>query len=132
MGPEENRQTTEVNKTVDADTGAVRQETVQRNTNKAPIGVVLKRIVIYVAGVVIALLALRVVLLLLAANDENAFVNFIYGVSGVFAAPFYGIFNYEPSYGEFTFEISSVVAGAVYALVAWGLAKLFTLTSSRG
>lgn len=94
-------------------------------------GVVARRVIYYIAGFIIALLALRLVLLLLAANQGAPFVDFVYAVSGVFAWPFYGIFSYQPSYGQSTFEISSVVAIIVYALVAMGLAKLLTLTSSR-
>ena len=109
--------------------------TVERQTVSesaaAPSGLVAQRVVWYVVGVILALLAIRVVLLLLGANRENAFVDFIYGLSGVFAAPFYGIFSYEPSYGISTLEISSLVAMAVYALVGWGIAKLFTLGSNR-
>ena len=109
--------------------------TVERQTVSesaaAPSGLVAQRVVWYVVGVILALVAIRVVLLLLGANRENAFVDFIYGLSGVFAAPFYGIFSYEPSYGISTLEISSLVAMAVYALVGWGIAKLFTLGSNR-
>jgi hypothetical protein len=109
--------------------------TVERQTVSesaaAPSGLVAQRIVWYVVGVILALLAIRVVLLLLGANKGNGFVDFVYSLSSVFAAPFYGIFSYEPSYGISTLEISSLVAMAVYALVGWGLAKLFTLGSNR-
>lgn len=94
--------------------------------------VVVKRVVWYVAGVIIALLALRIILLLLAANQGNGFVDFIYNLSNVFAAPFYGIFNYTPHYGKFYFEISSVVAIIIYALVAWGITELLDIGRRRG
>lgn len=131
MNPEEHRETTEVREVQSPDSSAVRRETVQRSQDSVGGAVVAKRVIWYLAGIIIALLAIRVVLLLLAANQGNAFVDFIYNVSNVFAWPFYGIFGYTPSYGKFYFEISSVVAIAVYALVAWGLAQLFTLTSAR-
>lgn len=94
-------------------------------------GTVARRVIYYITGFIIALLALRLVLLLLAANQGAPFVNFIYGLSNVFAWPFYGIFSYQPSYGQVTFEMSTVVAIIVYALIGMGLAKLFTLTSNR-
>lgn len=97
----------------------------------APANIIAKRIVYYITGVIIALLLLRIILLLLAANQGNAFVDLVYAVSGFFAAPFYGIFNYTPSYGSSVFEISSVVAIIVYWLIGWGIAKLFTLGSRR-
>ncbi|MCB9820248.1 YggT family protein [Candidatus Nomurabacteria bacterium] len=72
-------------------------------------------------------LGLRVLLLALAANQGNPFVDFVYAIGGFFSAPFTGIFG-SPSYGQFFFDTASVVAIVVYALVAWGLVKLVTLT----
>jgi tetrahydromethanopterin S-methyltransferase subunit F len=106
-----------------------RQNVVTRD--RASSGVVAKRVVYYVLGIVVAFLLLRFVLLLLAANQGNAFVDFVYAVGGFFAAPFFGIFSYTPVYGSSVFEISTLVAIAVYSLVAWGIAKLFTLGSNR-
>lgn len=93
--------------------------------------VVAQRIVWYVTGVIIALLALRLILQLLGANQGNGFVDLVYGLSGVFAAPFFGMFSYEPSYGISYFEISTFVAILIYALLGWGIAQLFTLGSRR-
>ncbi len=108
----------------------VQRETVTERT-AAPTSVVAKRVVWYITGVILALLALRLLLQLLGANEGNGFVDFIYSLSGVFAAPFFGMFSYEPSYGVSYFEVSTLVAMAVYALVGWGIAKLFTLGSNR-
>lgn len=93
--------------------------------------VVAERIVWYVTGVIIALLALRLVLQLLGANEGNAFVDLVYGLSGIFAQPFFGMFSYEPSYGVSYFEVSTLVAILIYALLGWGIARLFTLGSHR-
>ncbi len=89
--------------------------------------VLLARIVYFIFGVIIALIAVRFVLLLLAANRDNAFVDFIYTSSNMFVAPFHGIFNYTPSYGAAVFEISSVVAMLIYALISWGVVYLLTM-----
>lgn len=131
MEEEQNTETREVSQQASAD-GAhrVHRETVSRSTT-VPSSVVAQRIIWYIAGVIIAFLAARIILLLLAANQGSGFVDFIYSVGGFFAAPFYGIFNYTPHYGKFYFEISSVVAIIVYALIAWGLAALFTITKRR-
>lgn len=124
MDEDHKTETTEVRRETATDGNAnVRRETVSRTSN-VPSRVIFKRVIWYIAGVIIVLLAFRIVLLLLAANQGSGFVNFIYSVAGVFAAPFYGIFNYTPNYGHFYFEISSVVAIVVYALVAWGLGTL--------
>ncbi|MCA9325045.1 YggT family protein [Candidatus Saccharibacteria bacterium] len=87
------------------------------------------RAIYFAFGVVIAFIVLRMVLLLLGANQANAFVDFVYAISGVFVMPFFGIFAYAPSYGVSTFEISSLVAIIIYTLIAWGLASLVTLGS---
>lgn len=102
------------------------RETVQ---TEGPVssGVMAARVIWYVTGVIVTLLALRLVLQLLGANDDNGFVSFIYGLSGIFAGPFFGMFSYEPAYGISYFEISTFVAMLVYLLLGWGIARLFTL-----
>lgn len=85
------------------------------------------RIVWYIAGVLLTLLAFRFVLALLGANQANGFANFIYSASHPFVAPFFNLFGYNLSYGVSRFETYTLVAMAVYALVAYGIAKLFTL-----
>jgi hypothetical protein len=131
MNEDQDQKTTEVRDTNvrEGDTN-IRRQTVQ-STEKVSNRVIMQRVVYYVAGIIVALLAFRIVLLLLAANQGSAFVDFIYALSGFFAGPFYGIFSYQPTYGQSTFEISSVVAIIVYALAAVGIAKLLSLTSSR-
>jgi len=124
---QEDKQTTEVRETNErVGNTNVQRETVATRTS-TPGAVLFRRIVWYITGFIIVLLLLRLILLLLAANDTNAFVSFVYALSSFFAVPFYGIFNYQPSYGHFTFEISTVVAIIVYALIGWGVAKLATL-----
>ena len=128
---DEERQTTEVRETnVQEGATNVQRQTVARTT-QADGRVVASRVVWYIVGFIIVLLVLRLVLLLLGANDNNAFVGFVYALSGVFAWPFYGIFSYQPAYGQSVLEVSSLVAIAVYALVGWGVSKLFTLNSAR-
>jgi uncharacterized protein YggT (Ycf19 family) len=89
------------------------------------------RIVWFVAGVVLTLLAFRFVLILLGAVSSNPFAHFIYSVSYPFAAPFFGLFGYELRYGVSRLEISTLVAMAVYALVAYGIARLVTIRQPR-
>ncbi|MDB5183567.1 MAG: Membrane protein involved in colicin uptake [Candidatus Saccharibacteria bacterium] len=87
----------------------------------------LARIIYFVFGVIIAFLAMRMVLLILGANQGNAIVDLVYGISGVFVAPFYGMFGYTPTFGAAVFDISSLTAIVVYALISWGLVSLITL-----
>jgi hypothetical protein len=73
------------------------------------------------------ILALRFLFVLLGANPDNAFANFIYSVSNPLVAPFFGLFNYSAVLGVARFEVFTVVAMAVYALVGFGIASLLTL-----
>lgn len=125
----QSRETTEVHETDDLDTTTATQTV--RTTDRASGPLVFHKVVWYIAGVIIALLALRILFLLLAANQGSPFVDFIYGLSGIFAAPFFGIFGYTPAYGQSVLEVSSIIAILIYALIAWGFAKLATLTSNR-
>jgi len=124
---QEDRQTTEVRETNSqvGDT-TVQRQSVEKKTAVSGV-VVAQRIIYYVGGVIIALLLVRFVLQLLGANDANGFVDFIYALSGVFVAPFYGIFG-EPIVGRAQFETSTLVAIIVYGIVTVGVAKLLTLT----
>ena len=109
----------------------------RRTTDEASDDVVgplsfLARVVWFVAGVIEALLALRFIFILLGANPANNFVNFIYNVSYPFARPFFGIFNYSINYGVARVELSSLVAMAVYALIAYGITRLLLIGRASG
>lgn len=127
---DQERQTTEVRNTEVQDGPTTVQRQTVAQTSEADGRVVAGRIVWYIAGFIITLLALRVVLFLLGANQGSGFVDFLYAVSGVFAAPFYGIFP-QPAYGVSVLDSASLVAMVIYALVAWGVAKLFTLNRTH-
>ena len=123
----ETEQTTEVHETTTQPNGVqVQQHDIRRTTQTSGV-IVAQRIIWFIVGVIDALIAIRFVLLLLGANQSAGFVDFIYGVTGALVAPFVGIFG-APTYGQFTFEWSSILAVVVYSLIALGLAKLITLT----
>lgn len=128
MDEDRDKQTTEVRETNErqGNTSVHRQSVT--TTSEIDSITILGRIIYYAIGVIATLLVLRIALLLLGANQGSPFVDFIYSVSGVFAWPFFGIFNYQPSYGQSTFELSSLVAIVIYALVGVGAVKLLTLT----
>ena len=111
------------------DRGTVSRERVSTERSVSS-NILAKRVTYYIGGVIVALLAVRFVLALLGAAQGNAFVDFVYGLSAVFVAPFYGIFG-EPTYGVSQFETSTLVAIIVYALLTVGVGKLFTLNSPR-
>jgi hypothetical protein len=97
---------------------------------RAPIEAVVTRIILFVFGVIEVLIAIRFVLMLLGANAEAGFVKMIYGISGIFMAPFVTIFSTQEAGGA-VFEWSALVAIAVYALIAWGLTALIRAVTPR-
>lgn len=127
---DQERQTTEVRTSeVQDGTTNVQRQTVA-SAHRQDGSVVAQRVVWYIAGFIITFLALRMVLLLLGANAGNFFVDLVYAVGGFFAAPFAGIFG-SPTIGQSFFDTASLVAIVVYSLLAWGIAKAFTLGSGR-
>ena len=123
----ETEQTTEVHETTVQPGGVEVQRHNVSHTSRSSGLVIAQRVVWFVAGVIDIFIAVRFVLLLLGANQGAGLVDFVYGLTGVLVAPFVGIFG-EPTYGRFMFEWSSVLAVAVYTLIAWGIVKLITLT----
>ena len=57
-------------------------------------------------------------------------MRLIYGISGIFMAPFVAVFGTDTVSGA-TFEWSALVAIAVYALIAWGIVALIHAVSPR-
>lgn len=80
----------------------------------------------FIFGVINVLLLLRLVLLLLGAQEASAFVSLIYGASRPLVLPFQGIFP-EASAGGAVLEWASLVGIAVYSLIAYGITRAITL-----
>src|SRR3989338_10006915 len=86
------------------------------------------QIIWYILGVVEVLLAFRVVLKAVAANQASGFTSFIYSLTGPFALPFRGILG-ESITGNSLIEWSSLVAMIVYLVIAGGLVYLLDLVN---
>lgn len=125
---DKDQQVTEVRQTNEqvGDTNVVKKSVT--TDRPVPSSVLAQRVIYYLGGALIALLAFRFVLALLGAAEGNSFVDFIYGLSAVFVTPFFGIFG-EPTLGASHLETSTLVAIIVYALLIVGIAKLFALNS---
>lgn len=110
-------------------TRTVNTDDTAAGNDRAPGNAVAARVVWLIAGVIMGLLTIRFLLSLLGANRNNGFADFIYTISYPFAAPFFGLFGYDVTYGRARFEGETLVAIAVYALVAWLIAKAVTIRS---
>lgn len=75
-------------------------------------------------GIIISLVALRLVFMIFKANPANNFVAWIYDASQPFVAPFAGIFQDIILLGG-RLEMATVVALVVYGLIAGVLSRLF-------
>jgi hypothetical protein len=84
------------------------------------------QIIWYILGVIEVVLAFRVLLKLLGANTYSGFTSFIYAISDPFALPFAGILGIT-GISEMVLEWSTLIAMAVYAIIAYGIVALFQL-----
>ncbi|MDB5175706.1 MAG: YggT family protein [Candidatus Saccharibacteria bacterium] len=115
----------------DGDTTRTVREVDDARVNTGAEQNTITRLIAFIAGVLLVLLAFRFVLILFGANKGNGFVDFIYSVSYPFARPFFGMFGYDLQYGVARVEISTLVAMAVYGLVAYAIIKLVNIASRR-
>jgi len=74
-------------------------------------------------GILEALIALRVILKLIAANPGNPFASLVYNITDLFVWPFLGL-TVTPEAGGMVLEIHSIIAMIVYAILGWVLVKL--------
>lgn len=89
-----------------------------------------RRIIYFVFGLIETLILIRVILKLLAANPQAGFTGLIYGITYPFVALFSGVFPTPQGSGS-VFELSSVLAIGVYALLAYGIVRLLEVTDRR-
>lgn len=88
------------------------------------------RIAWTILGLIEILLGLRFVLKLIAANPDSGFGSLIYGVSGVFTAPFAGLVT-TPVTGGTVLELTTLIAMAVYALFFWIVVRVIGTVADR-
>lgn len=115
-------------------TGIAEPVVVAPVVQKATDTQVIEYIIYYILGAVDILLAFRFIFKLTGANAVSPFVNLIYTLTSIFIMPFEGIFRRGVAEGIETtaiFEPSTVVAIIVYAIIAWGLAKLIRVFSGE-
>lgn len=93
-----------------------------------------KNTIYYILGVLEVLLGLRFLFMLLGANPRSGFTAFLYAVTGIFIAPFSGIFNPVSTTGlasRSVLDPATIIAMAIYALIGWGIVKLLWVRVSK-
>lgn len=95
-------------------------ETVRRSPSGAETA---RRVVVFIFGIIQALIVIRIVLLLADANQANQLVSFIYDFSAFFVGPFEGILNTNAvRSGASVFDIAALVA-----LVGWTILEVLII-----
>lgn len=92
------------------------------------------RLIYFGLGVLETFLGIRFFFKLFGANPQSWFVAFVYGVSNLLLFPFSGVFPQNGPVAEGIrreFEPSTIVAGLIYLLLAWGLSRLLLIVRSR-
>lgn len=86
-----------------------------------------RRVVSVIISLLAILLLLRIVFMVLGANESNGFVNLIYVLTGWMVMPFRNIFpdmTFTALNQNGTFEPGAVIALAVVLLVGWLIQRL--------
>ena len=100
--------------------GTVVSETVRHTPSGAELA---RRAVIFLFGIVQALIVIRIVLLLADANQANQLVGFIYNTSSFFIGPFEGMLHTNAiSAGASVLDIAALVA-----IVGWTILEFLIL-----
>lgn len=81
-------------------------------------------------GILEALIALRIGLMLIGANPGSPIVALIYGFTNLFLFPFNGLIA-SPTAGNMVLELSSLFAMLIYGLIAWVVERTIWLIFYR-
>jgi hypothetical protein len=81
-------------------------------------------------GILEAMIALRIGLMLIGANPDSPIVAMIYGFTYLFLFPFAGLVG-SPAVGNMVLELSSMFAMLIYALLAWAAERTVWLIFYR-
>ncbi len=103
------------------------REVIVETTRVVPSEFILaRRAVYFIFDIIELLLGIRFVLKLFGADPTTSFSNFIETVAGPLLAPFRGIFAAVATQGMI-FDWATLVAMAVYALIAYIIVRLLSL-----
>ncbi len=126
MDTQTKEEVTTVEKTTAQVVPEIKEEAPQKVFDKKKKIFRMYQVIWYILGVVEVLLAFRFMLKLLGANPQSGFAGLIYGISNPFALPFAGILGISGDLGMIL-EWSTLIAMAVYAILAYGIVALFQL-----
>jgi len=91
----------------------------------------ISQIVDYVFYLIYALFAIRLILALLAARSGNAFVQFIFGLTGALYAPFEGITRIPSTPEGNKLDLPAVIAMVAYLILHLAINGILRLIARR-
>lgn len=86
----------------------------------------IRAIILGIAGLIVALLFIRILLQLLGASTANTIVNFFFGLSEIFIQPFRNAVTLPPGTPLQILNIDALVAIGIYVLGAIALSEIIT------
>jgi uncharacterized protein YggT (Ycf19 family) len=99
---------------------------VRRVSYSNPLATV-ERLIVFIFSLIELIIVARILLLLVAARESNAIVQFIYNLSDIFVAPFRGILGInEVQAGAAALDVAAIVA-----LIGWVIIELIVIALVR-
>ncbi|MDD2577803.1 MAG: hypothetical protein PHP96_00235 [Candidatus Dojkabacteria bacterium] len=84
-------------------------------------------LILFIEGLIIT----RVILLLINANTENAFVSWVLNVSSFFIAPFQGVVSSQVLINKFELPVNSLIALFFYIIAGFIVSELLSSFSKN-
>jgi YggT family protein len=106
--------------------GTVREERLVRDSGAERVGLAQKgsQLLWLLGGLLEAILGLRFLLKLIAANPSSPFAQFVYQFTDLFLWPFQALTATPSTSGGAVLEIPTLFAMLVYGVVTWAAVKL--------
>ncbi len=102
----------------------------EKDGHKYEIYIKARNVVYYILGILEVLFALRFIFKFLGANPASGLTIFIYNITGIFLAPFSGIFTPVVTRGieaSSVLEPAVIIAAIIYALLARGITRFIEI-----
>jgi phage shock protein PspC (stress-responsive transcriptional regulator) len=84
-------------------------------------------LITFIEGLIIT----RIILLIINANTENAFVNWILNISSIFISPFDGVVTSRVAINNFELPINALVALLFYIIAGFIVSELLSSFSKN-
>ena len=84
-------------------------------------------LITFIEGIIIT----RIILLIINANPENTFVNWIYNISSFFISPFEGVVTSQVAINNFELPVNALIALLFYIISGFIVSELLSSFSKN-